>query len=335
MALPLSLALAGDARRFALANLWYAVLAIEMLAVSGIHLVQTRRHRPKHSWTMAGAVAAGAAILLAELATQWGLLPATWSAGEILMPVVLVYVGTRLFLLFAHALRDVGADRKRLADHLEQIESELDQRVETLAQSRAEHISAQRIALYTAQERKRIASDLHDDLGAKLLTIVHSSEESRVSQLAREALEEMRLSVGGLAGRSAPLGEALADWRAEIMTRLAQAHIEGSWTNPDTDLSITLPSRVFMQLTRILREAISNVIRHSGAHHCEVACRLDAGSLVLEVSDDGNGFAADLQRGQGMSTMKRRAKAIGGQCLVESRPGSGVVISLTAPLPAL
>ena len=335
VALPLSLALAGDVRRFALANLWYAVLAIEMLAVAGIHLVQTRRHRPRHFWTMAGAVLAGAGILLAELAAQWGLLPAAWSAGEILMPVVLVYVGTRLFLLFAHALRDVDADRKRLAGQLQQIEGEVDQRVETLAQSRVEQISAERIALYTAQERKRIAADLHDDLGAKLLTIVHSSEESRISELAREALEEMRLSVRGLAGRSAPLDEALADWRAEIMTRLAEARIEGSWANPDPDASITLPSRVFMQLTRILREAISNVIRHSGAHHCEVACRFDAGSLVLEVRDDGNGFAADLQRGQGMSTMKRRAKTIGGQCLVESRPGRGVVISLTAPLPAV
>ena len=52
----------------------------------------------------------------------------------------------------------------------------------------------------------------------------------------------------------------------------------------------------------------------------------------MTVRDDGRGIAADLQRGQGMSTMKRRAKKMNGQCLVESRPGFGVVISLTVPL---
>ena len=87
-----------------------------------------------------------------------------------------------------------------------------------------------------------------------------------------------------------------------------------------------------MQLTRILREAVSNVIKHSRATTCEVRCRVVAHALEITVRDNGAGFSADLQRGQGMSTMKRRAKKIDGQCLVESRPGVGVVISLTAPL---
>ena len=50
------------------------------------------------------------------------------------------------------------------------------------------------------------------------------------------------------------------------------------------------------------------------------------------VRDNGRGIAADLHRGQGMSSMKRRAKKMNGQCLVESRPGYGVVISLTVPI---
>ena len=93
-----------------------------------------------------------------------------------------------------------------------------------------------------------------------------------------------------------------------------------------------LPARLFMQLTRVLREAVSNVIKHSEASHCEVRCTIEERSLVLTVRDDGKGIAADLHRGQGMSSMKRRAKKMNGQCLVESRPGYGVVISLTVPL---
>ena len=54
--------------------------------------------------------------------------------------------------------------------------------------------------------------------------------------------------------------------------------------------------------------------------------------LTRPVTHVGRGIAADLHRGQGMSSMKRRAKKMNGQCLVESRPGYGVVISLTVPL---
>ena len=74
-----------------------------------------------------------------------------------------------------------------------------------------------RVEQVTERERKRIAADLHDDLGAKLLTIVHTSESERISTLAREALEEMRLSVRGLTGKPVKLIDALGDWRAEVV----------------------------------------------------------------------------------------------------------------------
>ena len=142
----------------------------------------------------------------------------------------------------------------------------------------------------------------------------------------------MRLSVRGLAGKPVRLDEALADWRAEVITRLQQAAVEARWANPEEALEQTLSARVFMQVTRILREAISNVIKHSSATVCEVRCRVVGKTLEVRVRDDGRGISTDLQRGQGMTTMKRRAKQMEGQCLVESRPGFGVVISLTVPL---
>jgi signal transduction histidine kinase len=77
---------------------------------------------------------------------------------------------------------------------------------------------------------------------------------------------------------------------------------------------------------------VSNVIKHSGAAHCEVSCSVNEGLLRLTVRDDGRGIEVELNSGQGMSTMKRRAKRMNGQCLVESRPGFGVVISLTVPV---
>jgi two-component system sensor histidine kinase UhpB len=117
------------------------------------------------------------------------------------------------------------------------------------------------------KERKRIASDLHDDLGAKLLTIVHTSNNDRISTLAREALEEMRLSVRGLTGRPMVLSDALADWRAEVVSRLRQAGIECEWRNPNDIIEEPLSSRTYVQTTRIVREAVSNIIKHSSASH--------------------------------------------------------------------
>jgi signal transduction histidine kinase len=182
----------------------------------------------------------------------------------------------------------------------------------------------------TEAERNRLADELQV-LTAEFDHRVEHLTAQRVDQFT-EALEEMRLSVRGLAGRPVRLGDALADWRAEIIGRLSQAKIEAAWEHPAEFADYMLPARLFMQLTRVLREAVSNVIKHSEASHCEVRCAMEEGSLVLTVKDDGRGIAADLHRGQGMSSMKRRAKKMNGQCLVESRPGYGVVISLTVPL---
>jgi signal transduction histidine kinase len=323
--LPVSLVLVGPWRLFDAAIVWYFVIAAELVGVMGIYLKITRRQRPQDFLPMAAAIATGTVALVVELAAQAGVIatPAV-SPSQIVVPVLFVAVGLRLFLMFARALRATEADRNRVAGDLQRLKAEM--------QAQVEDLTAQRVGQFTELERKRIASDLHDDLGAKLLTIVHTHDSARIPDLAREALEEMRLSVRGLAGRPVRLDDAIADWRSEIVERLGQAHIEARWDNPTLADPPVLSSRTYMQLTRVLREAVSNVIKHSGAKHCVVGCLVEGGDLKIVVRDDGRGIRSDITRGQGMSTMKRRAKRMSGQCLVESRPGYGVVILLTVPL---
>jgi signal transduction histidine kinase len=95
-------------------------------------------------------------------------------------------------------------------------------------------------------------------------------------------------------------------------------------------------SRAYVQTTRILREATSNIIKHSNATHCSVRCTIADGDFLLVIQDNGEGIAAEvdgrLDRGHGLASMKNRAKALQGQCLVESGPGYGTVIRLTIPL---
>ena len=256
-----------------------------------------------------------------------------WSLGHAAPAMALVSVG--LGVLSASLL--LGYARMRL--NAEQRVTINDQRWQDRLQEVERHqkaLSEQHLEQVTERERKRIAADLHDDLGAKLLTIVHTSESERISTLAREALEEMRLSVRGLTGKPVQLLDAVGDWRAEVVSRLTQANIEAEWVSLAEDVSYTLPARAYVQTTRVIREAISNIIKHSGATRCVVRCQVVEDDFQVILQDNGQGIPSALDgrldKGHGMASMKARAKQMQGQCLVESGPGWGTLIRLSIPL---
>ncbi|MEQ1684946.1 MAG: ATP-binding protein [Burkholderiaceae bacterium] len=327
--MPLTLLLAGPARLFTMASVWYVLLVVEVLAAIGLHLYVTWRRKRNEFWPMAVLLAGATAMVLTELAIQHDLvaLPRVqWL--HFAVPLLFIGIAGRLLQVFARSLLAAEAGRSTLEGRVKEITAEIEQNFAQLAEMRVEQV--------TEKERKRIAADLHDDLGAKLLTIVHTSESERISTLAREALEEMRLSVRGLTGKPMRLADALADWRAETVSRLGQANIEADWRGPAEEVDQLLPARGFVQTTRILREAVSNIIKHSGASHCKVRCSIGEHEFGLIVQDNGKGIPMELDgkldRGHGMSSMKHRAKQMQGQCLVESGPGYGTVIRLTLPL---
>jgi signal transduction histidine kinase len=327
--LPLTLLLAGPGRLFTMASVWHALLVLEVLAAVGLHLYVTWRRKRPDFWPMAGLLAGAAAMALTELAIQHDLIAlprVQWL--HFAVPLLFIGIAGRLMQVFARSLLAAEAGRSTLEGRVKEITAEIEQNFAQLAEMRVEQV--------TEKERKRIAADLHDDLGAKLLTIVHTSESERISTLAREALEEMRLSVRGLTGKPMRLADALADWRAETVLRLGQANIEADWRSPAEEVDQLLPARSFVQTTRILRESVSNIIKHSGASHCKVRCSISEHEFGLLVQDNGKGIPMELDgkldRGHGMSSMKHRAKQMQGQCLVESGPGYGTVIRLTLPL---
>ena len=327
--LPMSLLLAGPGRLFGMTGAWYVVLAAETLGAMLLHLHISWRDQRSEFWPMAITLAAAAIALAVEMAVQrgWLALPPA-PRMQILLPLILIAFGVRLVVRRASAAAAPDASRFNMDARVREITAEIERNHAQLAELRIEQV--------TEKERKRIAADLHDDLGAKLLTIVHTSESERISTLAREALEEMRLSVRGLTGRPVRLSDALADWRAETVMRLGQANVEIDWKSLAEDTDQVLPARGFVQTTRILREAVSNIIKHSGASHVKVRCAISGLQFGLNIQDNGKGIPMELDgkldRGHGMSSMKHRAKQMQGQCLVESGPGYGTVIRLTLPL---
>jgi signal transduction histidine kinase len=327
--MPLMLMFGGPDRLNVLARFWYTLFALQVLAAGAWYLRTQWRANRRSFWVM--SVLLGM-VMLAVLVEFFGLrepLPALAAvAAQTVPPVILIIVGLRLMQQHGQALQKSEADRATLEARVAEARAEIENNFKQLAQLRVEQV--------TERERKRIAADLHDDLGAKLLTIVHTSESERISTLAREALEEMRLSVRGLTGKPVLLDDAIADWRAEVVSRLGQAGIESEWTTPMEELPQTLSARAYVQTTRIIREAVSNAIKHSGATLCTVTCAVAEGDFQLVIQDNGGGIPMELDgrldRGHGMASMKARAKQLQGQCLVESGPGYGTVIRLTVPL---
>ena len=327
--LALSLMAAGATRLHTVATAWYVVLALEVVVASAWYLHHQRHARGR--WLMTGTLATVMLAGLIEFAAQWaafiGTRPMAAHIAQLVVPIVFVLVGLRLVQQHGRALYHAEQGKAQLEVRVREATAEIERNFRQLAELRVEQV--------TERERKRIAADLHDDLGAKLLTIVHTSDSERISTLAREALEEMRLSVRGLTGKPVRLADALGDWRAEVVSRLAQAGIDGDWEAPE-DLPQTLSARAYVQTTRILREATSNIIKHSGATRCSVTAGLTDGDFHLVVQDNGEGISQEidgrLDRGHGLASMKNRAKQLQGQCLVESGPGYGTVIRLTVPL---
>jgi signal transduction histidine kinase len=329
LVMSLTLLIAGPQQVHTVATTWYVLLAAEALVTIAWFMRVARVAQRRDFYPIVGIVAAAAAMVGIELASQQALLPPVWRAlPHVAMPVVFLCMGLLLVHQYGRALRSAEELRNSLESRIRETTSAMERNYAQMAELRVEQV--------TQQERKRIAADLHDDLGAKLLTIVHTSESERISTLAREALEEMRLSVRGLTGKPVKLIDALGDWRAEVVGRLSQTGVEGEWQAPSDELPQTLSARAYVQTTRILREAVNNIIKHSGASRCSIRCTLAGGDFQLKIQDNGKGIPLELDgrldRGHGMQTMKHRAKQLHGQCLVESGPGYGTVIRLTIPL---
>ncbi|MET0518506.1 MAG: ATP-binding protein [Burkholderiaceae bacterium] len=338
---PLSLLLAPPPQQALLSLLWPSLLVLELLAAFAWHLrlrlramdgIELLDPVPRRDFLLMSVLLGLAALaMLAEQFAQYGhlapldqMLP--WLG--LVLPLLMLALGLHVTVVFARARVDAELRKVQIEQGMHEKVAEIERSYSSMAEAKLEQV--------TERERKRIAADLHDDLGAKLLTIVHTSESDRISTLAREALEEMRLSVRGLTGKPVQLLDALGDWRAEVVSRLAQANILAEWKSPAEDIIHTLQARAYVQTTRIFREAVSNIIKHSGATHCTVSCNVQDGDFLVVIQDDGQGIPSELDgrldRGHGMASMKSRAKQMHGQCLVESGPGWGTVIRLTIPL---
>jgi two-component system NarL family sensor kinase len=202
--------------------------------------------------------------------------------------------------------------------------------------------------LARAEERTRMAREIHDTL-AQGLTAIALDVEGALRQLdrrpdqarerleralttARDNLEEARRSVLDL--RAVPLaGKPLA----EALAALGRAFTSetGVRVHVRADADGDLPLRVEAELYRIAQEALTNVRRHARASEVEIHLKHSASRVTLTLRDDGQGFDPHQSAGDrhGLVGMRERARLLGGQLRVRSRPGHGTLITVSATLP--
>lgn len=183
------------------------------------------------------------------------------------------------------------------------------------------------------RERERIYADLHDDLGAKLLELVYRAADPAQADVARAALQDLRDVVSRSRGCPASLLEALSEIELEARQRLELAGIQLDWSQPEDLPDVQLDRAQNLHLFRILREALSNVIRHSQATHLRVRLIASAQALRLELTDDGDG-AGQLGSGRGAGTanMRSRAAELQGKITWRGATAGGTRVILTLPL---
>ena len=182
-----------------------------------------------------------------------------------------------------------------------------------------------------SEERARIAQDLHDDIGARLLTLMYKAQSPEMEDYVRHTLKDLKTLTRGLASSDQRLSHATAEWKADIAQRLSAAQIELSWTfNFDRDIVLGVVQ--WSALTRVLRELVSNAIQHSGATHLEVTAALEAGRLRLTLADDGIGRnPQDWSHGLGLGGVRKRVKLLGGDVQWRENGRAGIVCTVLVP----
>jgi two-component system sensor histidine kinase DesK len=203
--------------------------------------------------------------------------------------------------------------------------------------------------LATAQERVRIARDLHDVLGHSLTVIsVRSQLAARlvergdmqkagneiraVEELSRSAMADVREAVAGY--RTRPFAAELA---------AAEATLEGAGLQVEVVRSDEeLPAAGEEALAFVMREGVTNVLRHSSAAHCAISVRHTASAVIVELADDGRGIGQPLHeiagdgepRGEGdpkrdcngLRGLAERLAAVGGRLSAGDGPAGGFVL---------
>lgn len=218
-------------------------------------------------------------------------------------------------------LRRMAATADAMRKHREELSLSFE------AQRKLERVHA------AADERDRIYSDLHDDIGAKLLDLVYGASTAEQADLARSVLQDLRDVVSRSKSTPGSLLDVLDEIHDEVRDRLARVNARLNWEQADGIPNAPLDQAQALHLFRIVREATTNAIRHAKVSTLRIRVQPHGGELFLDVTDDGPGLMPDRRSGAGSHTMVNRASKLHGSLQWDDGTRGGTKVLLRFPIP--
>jgi signal transduction histidine kinase len=189
-------------------------------------------------------------------------------------------------------------------------------------------------------ERERMTTDMHDGIGGQLvhaLAVIEGNANFQpLEPILRGALDDLRLIIDSSDPVDGNLLSVLSNFRARNERRVQQGGLRFQWQVTDLPPLPEFGPHKILQVLRILQEALTNVLKHAGASEVTVQTAVGNGvagheAVLVDVIDNGRGYAQGAANGRGLGNMRRRAQQIGGT-IEFSSSGAGSRVRLILPL---
>ena len=188
------------------------------------------------------------------------------------------------------------------------------------------------------EERQRIVRDMHDGIGGQLLGLMmqvrsRGVEQKQVEEGLQSSIADLRLIVDSMDTADEGLAETLRSFDHRVRPQVEAAGMAFNAEHGLDDGTSGPGPRPTLQILRILQEAVTNAMRHSGATQVALASgKGDDGHVWLSIKDNGKGMPEEIKGGRGLTSMRSRAEAVGGSLDIQS-DASGTLLLLKLPQP--
>jgi signal transduction histidine kinase len=196
------------------------------------------------------------------------------------------------------------------------------------------------------QERARISSDMHDDLGSGLSTIrllseiakrkiqdpSQTREIERISEAAGELVDKMSEIIWAMNSSNDSLENLIAYMRSFAADFLEHAHITHQFSIPESIPNVKLSGGTRRNIYLAVKESLHNVVKHAQASEVMIEVKMQQHSMTILIKDNGKGFDQEKVRlfGNGLKNIQKRMQAVGGQADITSQ--NGTIVFLDIPL---
>jgi signal transduction histidine kinase len=289
-------------------------------------VVVTLRQPDILNWVLIGGVCVSFLFGLQSVAVGWwrGFDSAAYSLQYAPLPLTLT-MGWVVIRRYARMRLRAEALNRRLARRVALREKALHQ-----AYGKVNQLLSQQAV---RKERERFMRDMHDGLGAQLIASMRMADRGTLTldamrDVLQECLDELRFAIESLKPTADDLLTVLGGYRYRLQPRLEAAGIELRWRADDLG-ALQFRAEHAVHVLRILNEAVTNALKHTKTTAIEITGQQKEGRYILSVRDEGNGFdhTQPSAHGEGLLSMKQRARQIGAELTVTS-DNTGTQISL-------